>query len=231
MKNVLDQKPDAKLAGRLLASVNFVQDKDIEGKKVLDVGCGYGWCELNFLKRGVKKIYGIEVTESDLKTARNNISDGRAVFEVGTAIELPFADNYFDTVVCWEVIEHIQKNTEKKMFAEVGRVLKPGGTFYLSTPYDSFLSKTLDPAWWLIGHRHYSRKQLADYAAQQGFEITELQLKGRLWTLLNMDNMYIAKWIFRRKPFFQNFFDRKQGFEYRQGQGFATIFAKFRKLP
>ena len=55
MKNILDERPSHDLSGRLLASVQFVEDIDLKDRDVLDIGCGYGWCELNFLGRGVKK--------------------------------------------------------------------------------------------------------------------------------------------------------------------------------
>lgn len=230
MKNVLSVTPDQELDARQRESLSFVVKEDVVDKKMLDIGCGFGWNELAFLRRKVGQIIGIEITEGDLETARKNIRHKNVQFYVGSAIELPFSKTTFDTVVSWEVLEHIPKNTEMKMFSEVNRVLKPGGVFYLSTPFDSWLSKILDPAWWLIGHRHYSREQLAAYAAKQGFELLEVRQKGRLWTLLNMDNMYLAKWLFRRQPFFQNFFTRKQEAEYRQAGGYATIFAKFRKV-
>lgn len=69
-------------------------------------------CELNFLKRGVKKITGIEISENDLTTIKQNIKDERIVLKVGNATSLPFSNEVFDTVVSWEVLEHIPKNTE-----------------------------------------------------------------------------------------------------------------------
>lgn len=169
MKNILDEKPNENLTGRLLASVQFVSDEDVKDKNALNVGCGFGWCELNFLSRGVKQMAGIEISEEDLKTARENVVNERVKFCLGSAIQIPFPDKSFDTVVSWEVIEHIPKNTENRMFTEVARVLRSGGVFYLSTPHASFFSNILDPAWWLIGHRHYSREQLALYAKQNGY--------------------------------------------------------------
>lgn len=79
-------------------------------------------------------------------------------------MELPFENESFDTVVCWEVIEHLPENSEHALFVEVNRVLKVGGAFSLSTPHDSLVSKLLDPAWWLMSHRHYSKGSLLGYA-------------------------------------------------------------------
>jgi SAM-dependent methyltransferase len=229
MKNLLNERPDLNLHTRLKFSNNLVDVGDIRNKKVLDIGCGFGWFELNALKKGVREIAGIEITALDLQPAKENIKDKRAIFKIGGALKLPFGDNYFDTVVAWEVIEHIPKNTENKMFSEVRRVLKKNGVFYLSTPYDSFWSKYFDPAWWLIGHRHYSKEKLIDCGNKNGLSVAKIYLKGRWWGLVNLLNLYIAKWIFRRESFSEDKLITKEDHEYESDKGFMGIFVKFEK--
>jgi 2-polyprenyl-3-methyl-5-hydroxy-6-metoxy-1,4-benzoquinol methylase len=229
MKNILNEKPEKDLKGRLLASVEFVSDADIADKRVLNVGCGFGWCELNFLDRGVTKMVGIEISEKDLQAAKKHIQNDRVSFSVGSAIKLPFGDSTFDTVVSWEVIEHIPSKTETIMFAEVSRILAPRGVFYLSTPYATFFSNILDPAWWLVGHRHYSYRQLSKLAENNNFEVIDTKIKGKWWTLFSILNMYISKWMFRRSPIRSDIFSKKEHEEYMLDDGFADIFIKFQK--
>lgn len=223
MRNIINEKPSLELTGRLLASVNYVDNIDIFNKNVLNIGCGYGWCELNFLTRGVKEMVGCEISESDLKTARENVKNDKVKFIIASALELPFPDNHFDTVVSWEVIEHIPKNSESKMFSEIKRVLKPGGKLYLSTPHTSFLSNFFDPAWWLIGHRHYSEKELKRYANDIGMTTTDVKIKGRFWVILESLNMYFSKWVLRRGILLKQFFVKKTNNEYRN-TGYVNIF-------
>ncbi len=45
----------------------------------------------------------------------------------------PYPDSHFDTVLCCELIEHLQ-NDPMRMMAEIHRVLKPDGVLILSTP-------------------------------------------------------------------------------------------------
>jgi SAM-dependent methyltransferase len=231
MKNIVNAKPSAELHGRTLYNAFFVDDSDIISKVILDIGCGYGWFELNSLKRNCNKVIGLELSEKDLQTAKDNIHDGKIEFVIGSAIDLPFEDNLFDTIVSWEVIEHIPKGAENKMFAEVGRTLKDGGTFYLSTPYDNFFSDVFDPAWWLIGHRHYKKESLISLAESSGFKAEKIVLNGGIWEILGINNLYIAKWVFRRAPFFERFFNEKQDKEYEKETGFTNIFIKFTKNP
>ena len=229
MKNILNEKPDQNLHGRLLFSADFVDDEDIKNKTILDIGCGYGWCEMNFLKRGVKEIIGMETSEDDLKTAKQYIEDKRAGFIVGNALKIPFKNDCFDTVVCWEVLEHIPKNNEMNLFREVNRVLKKDGAFYLSTPYDRLLSIFFDPAWWLIGHRHYGKKQITQYIQKNGFKLVKMEVRGKIWCLISGINMYFSKWILRRKPLFQKYFIKKENLEYQKKNGFNNIFIKAKK--
>jgi ubiquinone/menaquinone biosynthesis C-methylase UbiE len=228
MENILAEKPDKILHGRLLASVIFVSDADILDKEILDLGCGYGWCELNFLKRGAKKISATEISKNDLQTIQQNISDQRLTTIVASACNLPFPNNSFDTIVAWEVIEHISPNTELNMFKEVFRVLKPNGNFYLSTPFSSFFTNILDPAWY-FGHRHYTLRKLYSLGLNTNLKVFEFKIVGGWWTLFSILNLYFSKWMLHRKIIFNDFFRNKEDKEFSE-DGFANIFIKFKKI-
>jgi len=229
MKNILKDRPKKRLYGRTLFTTKFVEDADIKRRTCLDIGCGWGWFELNALKRNVRKIVGVDILENNVAVASENIPDKRAEFKVGSATKLPFKDAQFNTVVSWEVTEHIPKNQESIMFKEISRVLADDGVFYMSTPNNSFWCNVLDPAWWLIGHRHYSKKNLLKFAKKNKLVAEKLIFNGGWWELIGMNNLYVAKWIFRRKPFFENFFNRKQTEEFEKEKGFTNIFVKFRR--
>ncbi len=228
MKNLMNEKPTDPLRPRQIESLRFVSESDIKNKEILDVGCGYGWFESYALSKGVKRICGIEIAESDFAKAVEGIKDKRAEFKIGSAIKIPYKDKQFDTVVCWEVIEHIPKGTEIDMFREVGRVLKDGGTFYLSTPYNSFLSKYLDPAWWILGHRHYSEAKLRQ-TGNSGLKAERVMKKGKIWSLFLLLNFYASKWVLRRTALFDEHFISKEKAEYKKKKGFMQIFVQYAK--
>ena len=48
--------------------------------------------------------------------------------------ELPFKSNSIDEIVCYQVIEHVPYQNSTKVFAEMYRVLKKGGTAIIETP-------------------------------------------------------------------------------------------------
>ena len=71
---------------------------------------------------------------------------------------LPFADDSFDCVVSFQVIEHIKR--DRAFVEEVRRVLKPGGRFIVSTP-NRPMSLTRNP--WHV--REYDAKQFGELLA------------------------------------------------------------------
>jgi len=230
MKNINNEKATLDVHGRALYSTKFVNEEDLIGKNILEIGCGFGGFELFAVTKNINSITGIEKTEKDLETAKKNISHPKIKFTIGSAIKLPFEDNSFDTVVSWDVIEHIPKKKEDKMFKEVFRVLKKGGSFYLSTAYRSFFGTITDMAWWLIEHRHYSEKILHQYGITNNFNIIKTDIRGGWGYILWMWNFNISKWIFRRKPFFLQYFYKVQDREFfTDKKGLTSILIQYKK--
>src|SRR4051812_16476800 len=127
MKNLLDEQPTLELYGRLEFSIAFVGADSFAGRDWLDIGCGFGWFE-NFARdHDVRSITGVEVADEDLAAART-IAGGPVGFTAASVLELPFADESFDGVAMWEVLEHIPPGSEARAFAEIARVLRPGGS-------------------------------------------------------------------------------------------------------
>src|SRR5919106_3264413 len=109
--------------------------KLLQGRHLLEIGCGMGYDSLEFLKRGVR------VTATDLTT--NAVEMTRKHFEVenvkaediriANALELPFDDNTFDAVWSNGVLHHTGDTCSA--ITEIRRVLKPGGRAIISHFY------------------------------------------------------------------------------------------------
>lgn len=229
MKNITHQTPYDSLHGRVKFVTEYVHLRDIKNKKILDIGCGYGWFEVFAKNNQAFSIVGTELTDNDLSTAKKYIREKNITFLKGSAIDLPFKDNTFDTVVSWEVIEHIPKGTEEHMFLEIARVLKKDGICYLSTPHRSFFGTLFDPAFWLIGHRHYSKAHIRKLAMTR-FKIHDMRVMGGWWEIISLLDLYISKWIFQRVPFFEKVITRKLDREYEKSSGFTNIFLRMQKI-
>ncbi|MDD4778690.1 MAG: methyltransferase domain-containing protein [Fermentimonas sp.] len=99
---------------------------------VLDVACAYG-VGTNLLAEHCQTITGVDLSESAIKQARDNIKRDNVSFLLGDATALDFiSDNMFDRVVSFDTIEHIEQ--DRAFIKEIKRVLKPEGLFILGTP-------------------------------------------------------------------------------------------------
>lgn len=97
--------------------------------RVLDVGCGIGGPARMIAARTGARVTGIDLTPDFVETARRlTATVGLAAhFVVGSALDLPFADGSFE----FATLIHVGMNLPDKprLFAEVARVLAPGGSF------------------------------------------------------------------------------------------------------
>ncbi len=93
--------------------------------KILDIGAGHGAM--------TKKLHemGFDIKACDLFPENFHYEKVECA-KADITKELPYADNSFDLALAVEVSEHILDH--ERFFSEASRVLKPGGTFYLSTP-------------------------------------------------------------------------------------------------
>lgn len=93
--------------------------------RILDIGAADKWI-LPSLPKGAEYIaLDFPATGRDLYGARPDVyADGAA---------LPFADACMDGVVCLEVLEHVPDPS--LVVAEIARVLRPGGSAWISMPF------------------------------------------------------------------------------------------------
>ncbi len=122
-----------------MQTVDFRHFALAPGDRVLDLGCGEGRHVISaYLEPGIESV-GVDLSLEDLKTTREKFEDfdgasAESSFTLASAnaLALPFADNYFDKVICSEVLEHIPDY--QGALEEINRVLKPGGLFCASVP-------------------------------------------------------------------------------------------------
>lgn len=229
MKNIVNENPKDILIGRTEYIIDdFVNKNDIENKTILEIGSGFGWFVYNILKYNPSLICGLETTQEKVDNLKYFFNNEKCLFYLGDALNLPFEDEKFDTVCIFDVIEHLPKNTEDKLFSEISRVLKKNGKLYLSTPNNHILSILSDPAYFLIKHRHYSYNFLSTSALKHNLELEKKYIRGRFNDMFYIINLYISKWIFRRRAFFENLFRVKMNKEYKK-EGFMTIFVQYVK--
>lgn len=137
----------------------------------------------NLLEIGTGTGYGIEVVaphttkfttidkhlDSSLKEI--DLKGLNVEFKEANVPPIPFPDNSFDSVISFQVIEHIKNDA--LFVSEVYRVLKPGGKFIVSTP-NREMSLTRNP--WHV--REYSLQEFHTLLSSHFKDIEKLGVDG-----------------------------------------------------
>lgn len=100
---------------------------NLNGKKILDLGCGNGRIGALFIKNN--EVYGIDFSESAVEIA-NQKGIKAQVGDIG--LKLPFEDGEFDVVLLVEVMEHVFDPVF--LLREISRVLKKDGILFCAVP-------------------------------------------------------------------------------------------------
>ena len=106
---------------------------DLDGSKVLDIGCGGGILTEAMATAGATAT-GLDMAEKPLAVARlHQIESGLDVnYQQGTAEELASKEaGQYDVVTCLEMLEHVPEPS--RVIASAYRLVRPGGEVFFST--------------------------------------------------------------------------------------------------
>jgi len=105
---------------------------DIQGKTVLDLGCGTGENLVPLAKRGAT-VVGIDISPDLIELARKRVSSYglQATVRVGSAYATELPDQSVDVVFSMALLHHLDL---PKARTEIYRILRPGGLFILREP-------------------------------------------------------------------------------------------------
>ena len=189
-----ERKPGAERLARPSASINATSYlvyhylfRDLEKAvaryakgDVLDVGCGNKPYASWF--NGVSKYTGSDVVQSSLNK----------VDVICPATALAFDDGSFDTVFSTQVLEHVDDH--QRAFAEINRVLKPGGYFIFSVPFT-----------WELHEEPYDFFRFTKYGirflmSKFGFSEIEIIPNGGKWAALGQIRVNMIWSMFRKYP-------------------------------
>lgn len=165
-----------------MITIDFNRLNITPGSRILDIGCGTGRHTCGaFRFRNVVAI-GVDINFDDVFEAQSRLKNqerlgehggGMCKVSVADIYHLPFRDNYFDLVICSEILEHL--HDEKTAVSESVRVLKPYKDLVVSVP--KYLPERI--CWTLSesyhntenGHvRIYKKKALMDLLETKGLK-------------------------------------------------------------
>jgi len=106
----------------------------VAGRRTLDVACGEGYGSA-LLASAAASVVGVDVAADVVAHASARYRERPNLrFETGSAAALPLADASVDAVVSFETIEHLPRDDQPRMLAEIARVLADDGVLVLSAP-------------------------------------------------------------------------------------------------
>jgi phosphoethanolamine N-methyltransferase len=162
---------------------NLLEELDVRDQKILDIGCGIGGPAFVLAEKYGAYVVGIDIEPELIERARQRAQeleiDSRCEFLLVEPGPMTFPDESFDVVLSSGVIMQIED--KQQLFAEVLRVLKPGGVL---TSYDWMKPEGEfgdDMRYWFKMERlTYDMKTFEEYEGllrDAGF--TEIQMSDR----------------------------------------------------
>jgi len=113
----------------------------VHGLRVLDLGCGEGYCSRELRRRGAAQVHGIDLSQGMIEAARSQeLEEGLGItYEVGCATDLQqFGNEEIDLIVAVFLFNYLTISQTQECMKEVARILRPGGQFIFSIPHPSF---------------------------------------------------------------------------------------------
>ncbi len=95
----------------------------------LDLGCGTGWHVQRLQEHGFSRTFGLDNSPAQLAEARRRVRSHLCLSDIR---HLPYAAESVDFAYAINVVHHLESSAEQRAtLAEINRVLKPGGLFFL----------------------------------------------------------------------------------------------------
>jgi ubiquinone/menaquinone biosynthesis C-methylase UbiE len=119
---------------------NFYKAKNRNKVRILDVGCGTGAATWYLAREGFS-VFGIDGSQTGIKIAKERFKKEALTgnFTVGDLVKLPYPQNFFKLAIDIAAIQHNDLPSQKKIAAEIFRVLDTKGKFFsIMLAADSF---------------------------------------------------------------------------------------------
>ncbi|GGG88230.1 class I SAM-dependent methyltransferase [Paenibacillus radicis (ex Gao et al. 2016)] len=142
---------------------------EFEGKRVLDLGCGYGWHCRYALEQGASYVVGVDISEKMLQEARAKTETDKAQYLCLPIEDIDFAASSFDAVISSLAFHYIESFDE--ICRSVHHCLSAGGDFVFSVEHPAFTANAKQD--WHYGEQGERQHWPIDRYFAEGLRETE----------------------------------------------------------
>lgn len=135
-------------------------------RRILEAGCGTGHFAHVLEERYHQPILGLDLAREGLQFARGF---GLTRLVQGNLAALPFADSSFDFVLSMDVVVHFPKGADRTAFAEMARVLEPGGVLAVRVSALDVLRG--NHSRFVMERQRFTRSRLVETVRQAGLDV------------------------------------------------------------
>lgn len=139
---------------------------ELNGKSVLDLGCGYGWHCKYAEDMGASQVLGIDISHKMIDIAKTCNAGNMISYKICGIEEYDYPENTYDLVVSNLALHYIEDL--ESVFVKVHKTLKQDGTFLFNIEHPSFTAGVNQdwiykedgtPAYWPIDNYYYPGKR------------------------------------------------------------------------
>lgn len=173
---------------------------DLQGKTVLDLGCGYGWHCKYAIDLGAKEVLGIDISNKMLDKAKQLNKDEHIKYQRCKIEEYNYPENTYDFVISNLALHYIEDL--EFIYKKVYQTLKTNGCFLFNIEHPSFTAginqdwiydKNGKPLYWPIDHyyepgqrvttflghkvvkQHHTLTQILNVLIKSGFQLETVE--------------------------------------------------------
>lgn len=111
---------------------------DFTGKRVLDLGCGYGWHCQYAIEQGAASVVGVDISQKMLQVAKEKTSPDITYIRE-SLVDVTLSDNAFDAVISSLAFHYLP--SFEAIVTHVARWLVAGGDFVFSVEHPIFTAQ------------------------------------------------------------------------------------------
>lgn len=147
---------------------------DFKGKRVLDLGCGFGWHCIYAAEQGAKYVLGTDISEKMLDVARKQTKSPVVEYKLMPMEDINFVENSFDIVISSLAFHYIESFDE--ICAKINRCLTKDGDFIFSCEHPIFtaegsqqwyLDEKLGKPFWPVDSYFYEGQRKANFLGEE----------------------------------------------------------------